>query len=453
MQRKTPSVRILIRITDRNRKRRYCIPVFNRNGIPKAQMAIVNGSAEVHPEGVYSLRFTGADGRRLWEAVGRDPAYAYTAKLRRENALERARLVFPGTEEAPSVKPTTLPIDHRTPLRSSLDLWLAEVAVRRAAKTTAAYRKMAVLFAESCKKEFVEDLEPSDITVFLDHLRSTGVAPRTSFNRVTYLRSYLRWAGRVQIITGSDLPRYTEKVVTAYGEREIRQMLKVATGEEAILLEFLVGTGLREGEVVHACFADIDFDRRLITVQDKPQYQFKVKDREERAVPISTSLTASLLMRKSGKPSNHLIFPAANGQPDGHLLRRLKALHHKAGLNCGRCVSKGGKSCVDHPVCRRATLHKARKTFATLLSEAGMSLQTISLILGHSNLETTQKYLATADIQSARTRAQVDQCSSRFSNETSRYEEEFSRSIKPLGGRPTVLIQQRGEIATLKDLL
>jgi len=447
MQRKRSSVRILIRIVDRNGKRRYCTPVFTRSGTPKGQTAIVNGSVEVHPEGVYSLRFTGADGRRLWEAVGRDPAYAYTAKLKRENALESVRLGLSEPEDGSRLKPPTLAIENRTPLRSSLDLWITEVTARRAIKTAAAYRKMVVLFVESCKKEFVEDLERSDITAFLDHLRSLGLAPRTSFNRVTYLRSYLRWAGRVSILTGSDLPRYTEKVVTAYGEREIRQMLKVATDEEAILIEFLVGTGLREGEVMHACFADIDFDRRLITVQDKPQYKFKVKDREERAVPISTSLTASLLMRRSHKSSNHLIFPAPNGQPDGHLLRRLKALHLRAGLNCGRCVSKGGKSCVDHPVCQKATLHKARKTFATLLSEAGMSLQTISLILGHSNLETTQKYLATADIQSARTRAQVDQCSSRLSNETSRSDEEFSRSIKPLGGRATVLIQKRGEIA------
>lgn len=90
------------------------------------------------------------------------------------------------------------------------------------------------------------------------------------------------------------------------------------------------------------------------------------------------------------------------------MLRQLQNLAHKAGLNCGECVNKAGKSCIAHPVCQRWGLHKFRKTFATLHAEAGVAASTIQRWLGHSDLVTTQRYLAVADARSTRTREQVN---------------------------------------------
>jgi len=38
----------------------------------------------------------------------------------------------------------------------------------------------------------------------------------------------------------------------------------------------------------------------------------------------------------------------------------------RASVNCGQCKSKRGKSCAAHPVCNEWTLHKFRRTWATL---------------------------------------------------------------------------------------
>jgi hypothetical protein len=52
---------------------------------------------------------------------------------------------------------------------------------------------------------------------------------------------------------------------------------------------------------------------------------------------------------------NTLLFDA-DGQPDTHLLRKLKTIAHEGGLNCGKCEGTvhGRKvSCSDAPVCKK----------------------------------------------------------------------------------------------------
>jgi integrase len=53
-------------------------------------------------------------------------------------------------------------------------------------------------------------------------------------------------------------------------------------------------------------------------------------------------------------------------------------------------------------------LHKFRRTYATLHHENGVPIRTLMGWLGHSDLETTIRYLAAADPGSQRTRALVD---------------------------------------------
>jgi len=49
-----------------------------------------------------------------------------------------------------------------------------------------------------------------------------------------------------------------------------------------------------------------------------------------------------------------------------------------------------------------------RKTFATMHHDAGVSARTIQDWLGHSDLETTLRYLKVSDNRSAATRKQVN---------------------------------------------
>jgi integrase/recombinase XerD len=104
-----------------------------------------------------------------------------------------------------------------------------------------------------------------------------------------------------------------------------------------------------------------------------------VKDFEERTVPLPDALIEMLQEHRKRHPTERLIFPGENGEPDHHLIRRLKCLAFKAGLNCGRCVSKNKKpgqeeTCDRFPICKEWTLHRFRKTFATMHADAGVKI-------------------------------------------------------------------------------
>jgi len=58
-----------------------------------------------------------------------------------------------------------------------------------------------------------------------------------------------------------------------------------------------------------------------------------------------------------------LVFPNGEGKPDGHLLRKLKAIATKAGVES-------------------TELHRFRKTYADTLHEEGVSVNTIRIRLG-----------------------------------------------------------------------
>ena len=78
------------------------------------------------------------------------------------------------------------------------------------------------------------------------------------------------------------------------------------------------------------------------------------------------------------------------------MLDRLKKLAMRAGLNCGRCDgTRNGKPavCATAPICKRFGLHKFRHTYATTLLRDGVDLVSLQKLLGHSDLESTRKYL------------------------------------------------------------
>ncbi len=238
-------------------------------------------------------------------------------------------------------------------------------------------------------------------------LKADGLSDRAIYNHIARIGTLLKANGVVGLLSQSDKPRYDEKEVEAYDSDQLARLFAAANPEERMLFEFFLGTGLREGEVMHTTWRNIDFEGKVVSFRSKPEMGFRNKDKEERSVSVPDSLITSPAERKKHSTSV-LVFPGPNGKSDGHFLRILQSLAFRAGLDCGECITKCGRSCTDHPVCSAWGLHKFRKTFATFHSEAGVSARTIQKWLGHSDLTTTLRYLAAADLRSERTRGQVN---------------------------------------------
>jgi integrase/recombinase XerD len=389
--------------------RKMLKPVYAANGKLKPLFALVNGKPEHHPEGVYQLRYQ-VNGRRVFETLGSDPAEALTALKRRELLLQSEEL---GLEVLGKPFALRRAAREAQPKKKRLiaelgEEYIREIARKRVHRTTKGYERDLNLFKASCPKRYLEDVDRADVLTFLQRLRERGNGPRTAFNRVAWLRTFFRHFEQPFPLASKDFPKYTKKVVAAYQREELRTLFAAATDGQRLLYQFFLGSGAREQEVMHACWEDIDFVSGVWSIRAKPEWRWQLKDNEERAVPLPDTLLADLKARRLVYQDARLIFPGRLGKPEGHFLRTLKKLAHKAGLNCGACRSKKGLSCADYPVCKKWELHKFRKTFATLHSESGVSVRTLMGWLGHSDLETTLTYLSVADIRSTKTRSQVN---------------------------------------------
>lgn len=149
-----------------------------------------------------------------------------------------------------------------------------------------------------------------------------------------------------------------------------------------------------EQEAQYVCWSDVDLERKTYTVTEHLDLGYRPKDKEEGTLPIPELLVGTLKARRKRYPHTRLIFPGKHGKPNGHALRSIKRLALRAGVNCGQCVNKAGKSCATHPVCRHILLHKMRKTFASTLHHKGLPAQTLQQYLRHSELSTTLAYIA-----------------------------------------------------------
>jgi integrase len=262
------------------------------------------------------------------------------------------------------------------------------------------------MFAATCGREHIEDLNRKDILAFTGHLRGKSRSERTVANHLSYLKIFFAHYSQPWPMLKTDRVKYTEKLVAAYTPGQVRAMLTVADQEESDLVHFFVATGARDLEVVFATWRDISFTERTFSVREKLDLGWKPKDGEERVVPMPDTLVELLTARRKRMPGTRLIFPSKSGGPDLHMLRVVKRLALQAGLNCGHC--EGGRSCAQYPICNDYGLHKFRKTFGTLHHEAGVSVRTIQRWLSHTDLETTLKYLAASDDKSEKTRELVN---------------------------------------------
>jgi integrase/recombinase XerD len=91
----------------------------------------------------------------------------------------------------------------------------------------------------------------------------------------------------------------------------------------------------------HTEWHDIDFNQMEVSICLKEQkYRWRVKDKEKSIVRVLDALVERLRDRRRRHPNDMLVFENRNGGPDVQLLRSIKRLALRAGLNCGHCVAK-----------------------------------------------------------------------------------------------------------------
>jgi len=336
--------------------------------------------------GTYYLDWTEPDGgkggdgkgKRMRVAVGTSAVTAQNARLRKEaelKALARGIALVPSEDGAKR----SLPL--------AVEDFLEQVKLTRKEKTHEGYRIALGYFQASCSKRYVEDIEKLDLLKFMAFLRDEKKqAPRSVANKFACVSTFLTEHGIAKLVGKKDRPRFVDEQVEIYEHGELDKLLRVCTPYHRTLYDFLLMTGLREKEAMFCQWDDVNLSAGTVNVRWKAEYGFDPKGYKEREVPIPSKLVAIL---KKFKPKdakgNELVFHTESGRPDTHMLRALKRNVGKAGLNRDDFY-----------------LHKFRATFATAHLAAGVDLRTVQQFLGHTNLESTIRYLKPARSESIR---------------------------------------------------
>lgn len=367
--------------------------VVAANGRVKAGYVMVDGEQRQYP-GRYQIR-TYKGSRMVYQDVGDHAGDAKEAWVKATNLLaakESAALAGAKVEEETG----------RDRIQRKTKEFIKDAEERGALVAADVNRLAMEQFTEATGKTWVDEIRREDILRFHRWLRDRGNSERTVANKHTSVKSFLLFAG----VNAKDkkimppTPRYEKTLPTIYTTEQIANVLKVAGPYMHLAIALTLKLGLREQELMHAEWRDVDLGEKVFRVQSKPRYKFKVKDCEERDIPIPNDLLQELRAWRKEHPKSTLLLPTSGGNPNGKLLRTLKRLVRKSGLNCEVCDGCNKK----HRECHEWTLHKFRRTFGTTLLRAGLDLRTVQSYMGHADLESTMRYLRPASAEESQSK-------------------------------------------------
>ena len=361
---------------------RYCPVVISGNGRIKPDAVIVDDREERHPEGSYYLNWYA--GKRLMRlSVGKDAATATARRQQKEAELN-----------AKNNGIAVVPESSRRLVSVAVAGYLEDTELTKKPKTLAAYTTALDYFTQSCKKQYLEDIDRKDLLRFSAFLRDEKEqAPRTCWNKFANVMSFLKANGVRGLVGKHDWPRYTEEEPEIYEEEELGVLFKACDDVERLWFEFFLMTGEREQEVMYTYWSDINLNRATVRVTHKTDRGWTPKAYKEREIPIPANLVKSLKVwkTKADKTCN-IVFPTAGCNPKLNFLDDLKVVAERAKLDPDDFW-----------------LHKFRATFATRHLWNGVDLRTVQLWLGHSDMESTMRYL-----KPSRSQAVKDKVNSTF---------------------------------------
>jgi integrase len=348
---------------------RFCPVVIAANGRVKPDYVVIGDKEERHPEGAYYLEWYEGS-RRVRRSVGKDAATAAARRHRQEQIL---------ASKAAGIKLADEGSSDGTLLGDAVVTYLEDIKKTKKHKTYAAYKTALEYFLESCTKARVTDIARTDLLQYSAFLRDTKkLQPRTVYNKFESIMSFLKTNGIRGLVGKNDWPRYVEDEPVIYEREELNKFFAACNDDERLWFEFFLMTGLREQEVMYCTWSEINLIRGVITVRYKPEFGFSPKAYKGREVPIPDRLVKSLKKFKAtvDPAACPLVFPTSGHRPKLDFLDACKAIAARGNLNTDNFW-----------------LHKFRATFATWALWGGVDLRTVQQWMGHTDLESTLRYL------------------------------------------------------------
>src|ERR1017187_6121139 len=363
--------------------------VMGKNGRIRPGYALVDGKPVAFPEGHYVLRsYEGT--RTIFRNVGADAADAMAAWQRQSQLAEvRATAELAGiTVEDPD------PV--RVHLKKKRDEYIERHLAKGQKRASETFKIAVDDFLEATKLVYADQVTEGSVLKFYKHLRDAGNKDRTIYNKHVSLFGFFKWLKLDVKELAERAPSYTKKEVQVYDAADLKVLFESAGDYQRVVYETLLKTGMRMQEAMHLAWPNVDFRAKKIRVRemldDDTIDDVRIKDREERSIPLPDDLAATLRAWKKSNPGTRLVLGTRNDTPNWKMLTMLKRAARSAGLNCGRCVGCKGEA----QECMHWNIKKFRSTYTTTLLQNHVDARTVMSYTGHKDLATVLLYLAPA---------------------------------------------------------
>ena len=226
----------------------------------------------------------------------------------------------------------------------------------------------------------------SDLQGFIAARVEHGARPRSTARQLSSFRRFFRYLMREAVIRDDPtaqiaMPKIGRSLPKSLTEEEVESLLGApAVGDplgnrDRTMLEVLYATGLRVSELVNLRYSQVNLNQGVIRILGKGNRERLIPLGEEAVRWLNEFARAArgeiLLERQTD-----YLFPTRRGdrmtrQAFWHIIKRYA---RKAGVD------------------RDLSPHTLRHAFATHLLNHGADLRVVQMLLGHSDLSTTQIY-------------------------------------------------------------
>ena len=266
-------------------------------------------------------------------------------------------------------------------LRSFLDSLYIEKGLSK--NTVSSYKNDIASFSSWCDKEHLDRLKITDLNLnnYISTLFSIGLKSSSINRKISSIKHFYLFLLKKKVIKNSpadeiNTPKQEKYLPTSMSEDEVESLLgspkssiKIERRDKA-MIEILYATGMRITELVNLKLTDIDFNRSVLKVFGKGS--------KERLVPYGEKAAEALriYLEDRKKLDSKDVFLSNRGTriTRGAFWQRIKIYIKRENL----------KSSISP--------HTLRHAFATHLLNRGADLRSVQILLGHSDLSTTQIY-------------------------------------------------------------
>ena len=219
------------------------------------------------------------------------------------------------------------------------------------------------------------------INEYVAYLFKNGLKSSSVNRKISSLKSFYLFLIKKKVISSSPLseiitPKKEQYLPSSMSEDEVERLLQspnieldIETRDKA-MIEMLYATGMRISELINLKITDIDIERSVLKVLGKGS--------KERLIPFgekaSDSLSYYLKKRKKSLAKEVFISNRGKKMTRTGFWQRIKIYLSREGLQDS------------------ISPHTLRHAFATHLLNRGADLRSVQLLLGHSDLSTTQIY-------------------------------------------------------------